>query len=177
MMLITRQNQFSREELLACARGEMFGAGNAQLPMPGMLMVDRITRITHEGGSYGKGQIIAEQDINPGLWFFHCHFLGDPIMPGSLCIEGMLQLLGFYLGWLGYPGRGRALGIRGFRFTGQIRPDSIKVIYQVDIKRILDRRLRIGIADGKAMIDGKEVIFAHDLKVCLASEAVIKANF
>lgn len=168
---MNKQNEFSREELLSCARGEMFGAGNAQLPMPGMLMVDRIIRITKKGGLYGKGQVIAEQDISPNLWFFHCHFLGDPIMPGSLCIEGMLQLLGFYLGWLGYPGRGRALGVGEVRFTGQIRPSSQKVTYQIDIKRVVDRKLNIGIADGKAFVDGREIYFAKDLRVCLVAEA------
>lgn len=168
---ISKQNKFSREELLACARGELFGTGNAQLPLPDMLMVDRITRIAREDGLYGKGQIIAEQDINPSLWFFDCHFLGDPIMPGSLCIEGMLQLIGFYLGWLGYPGRGRALGVGGVRFTGQVRPSSRKVTYQIDMKRIVDRKLNIGVADGKAFVDGREIYSAKDLRVCLVAEA------
>lgn len=167
---MNKQNEFSREELLSCARGEMFGTGNAQLPMPGMLMVDRITRIAREGGLYGKGQIIAEQDINPNLWFFHCHFLGDPIMPGSLCIEGMLQLIGFYLGWLGYSGRGRALGVGEVRFAGQIRPSSEKVTYHIDMKRVVNRKLNIGIAYGRACVDGKEICFAKDLRVCLVAE-------
>ena len=132
-----RQNSFTKEELLKCGRGEMFGEGNAQLPLPPMLMFDRIISITEEGGKYGNGQIIAELDITPNLWFFDCHFTGDPVMPGCLGLDAMWQLVGFYLGWMGGPGRGRALGAGEVKFTGQVLPTAKKATYTIDLKRVI----------------------------------------
>ena len=162
-----RQNSFSYEELLQCGRGEMFGPGNAQLPMPPMLMFDRIVSITEKGGSADKGQIIAELDITPELWFFDCHFPGDPVMPGCLGLDAMWQLIGFYLGWLGGPGRGRALGSREVKFTGQVTPKNNKVIYRIDMKRVIMRKLVMGIGNGTMEVDGREIYAAKDLRVGL----------
>jgi len=164
---MTRQSSFNREELLSCGRGELFGEGNARLPMPNMLMLDRITSISEEGGSYGKGHIIAELDINPELWFFDCHFPTDPVMPGCLGLDAMWQLVGFYLGWLGHPGRGRALGSGEVKFTGQILPTAKLVTYKIDIKRVMARGLVMGIADGSVSVDGREIYTAKGLRVGL----------
>jgi 3-hydroxyacyl-[acyl-carrier protein] dehydratase/trans-2-decenoyl-[acyl-carrier protein] isomerase len=161
------KHSFSREELLACARGELFGEGNAQLPLPNMLMVDRITSISAEGGSYGQGHLVAELDIHPGLWFFACHFLGDPVMPGCLGLDAMWQLVGFYLGWTGAPGRGRALGAGEVRFTGQVTPKSRLVTYHIDIRRVIRRSLVMGVADGRMEVDGREIYVAKELRVGL----------
>ena len=133
-----KKNSYDQEELLACGRGEIFGAGNAQLPLPNMLMMDRITHINETGGEFGKGEIIAELDIIPDLWFFDCHFQGDPVMPGCLGLDAMWQLVGFYLGWLGNPGRGRALGCGEVKFTGQILPTNQKVTYHLHLKRVIE---------------------------------------
>lgn len=171
---MTKQHSFEREELLACSRGELFGPGNAQLPAPNMLMLDRITRIYEDGGDFGKGELIAELDIHPDLWFFDCHFPGDPVMPGCLGLDAMWQLVGFYLGWLGNPGRGRALGCGEVKFTGQILPDANKVTYKIDIKRIITRRLILGIADGTVSVDGRDIYQATDLRVGLFTST---ANF
>lgn len=159
--------QFDREQLLQCGRGEMFGPGNAQLPMPNMLMIDRITRIADGGGAFGKGEILAELDIQPDLWFFDCHFPGDPVMPGCLGLDAMWQLLGFFLGWSGSPGRGRALGVGEVRFTGQVLPKARQVSYRLDVKRLITRRLVMGIADGVMAVDGREIYTAKDLRVGL----------
>lgn len=164
---MTEQNSFSYEELLACSRGELFGAGNAQLPAPNMLMLDRIVTINKTGGAYNKGEIVAELDITPDLWFFDCHFPGDPVMPGCLGLDAMWQLVGFYLGWLGNPGRGRALGSGEVKFTGQVLPTAKKVTYRIDIKRTVTRRLILGIADGSVEVDGKKIYDAKDLRVGL----------
>ncbi|MCL6268655.1 3-hydroxyacyl-[acyl-carrier-protein] dehydratase FabA [Sansalvadorimonas sp. 2012CJ34-2] len=161
------KHSYSRDELLACGKGEMFGPGNARLPLPNMLMMDRITKISSEGGAYGKGEIIAELDINPDLWFFDCHFEGDPVMPGCLGLDAMWQLVGFYLGWLGSPGRGRALGSGEVKFTGQILPTSKLVTYRLDLKRVITRKLVMGIADGSVSVDGREIYTAKDLRVGL----------
>ena len=161
------KNRYDREELLACGRGELFGPGNAQLPTPNMLMLDRITRITQEGGAHGKGEIQAELDINPGLWFFDCHFPGDPVMPGCLGLDAMWQLVGFYLAWIGNPGHGRALGVGEVKFTGQVLPTAQRVTYQIDIKRVITRKLVLGIADGTLRVDGREIYSARDLRVGL----------
>ncbi|MBU2711626.1 3-hydroxyacyl-[acyl-carrier-protein] dehydratase FabA [Zooshikella harenae] len=164
---MTRKHAFTREELLACGRGEMFGPGNAQLPIPDMLMVDRITDINETGGEFKKGEIIAELDINPDLWFFACHFPGDPVMPGCLGLDAMWQLVGFYLGWKGLPGRGRALGSGEVKFAGQILPTHKKVTYHIHIKRVISRKLVLGIANGIVNVDGKDIYTADNLRVGL----------
>ncbi|MBX2859056.1 MAG: 3-hydroxyacyl-[acyl-carrier-protein] dehydratase FabA [Cellvibrionaceae bacterium] len=158
---------YEKEELLSCGRGEMFGAGNAQLPTPNMLMLDRITHISQTGGEFGKGEIIAELDIDKDLWFFGCHFPGDPVMPGCLGLDAMWQLVGFFLAWKGNPGRGRALGSGEVKFTGQILPNASLVTYHIHLKRVIERRLVMGIADGRVAVDGKEIYFAKDLRVGL----------
>lgn len=162
-----RQSSFTKEELLKCGRGEMFGVGNAQLPLPPMLMFDRIVSITEDGGKYGQGQIIAELDINPDLWFFGCHFTGDPVMPGCLGLDAMWQLIGFYLGWKGGPGRGRALGAGEVKFTGQVLPTGKLVRYHIDLKRVIMRKLVMGIGDARMEVDGREIYVANDLRVGL----------
>jgi 3-hydroxyacyl-[acyl-carrier protein] dehydratase/trans-2-decenoyl-[acyl-carrier protein] isomerase len=162
-----RPASFDRDQLLACARGEMFGPGNARLPAPPMLMFDRITEISEEGGSHGRGVIRAELDIHPDLWFFACHFEGDPVMPGCLGVDAMWQLAGFYLPWLGEPGRGRALGVDGVKFTGQVLPSAKCVSYEIDIKRVVRGKLKMVIADGRTLVDGREIYTAQNLRVGL----------
>lgn len=166
-MLVSERHEFSRDDLLACARGELFGKGNAQLPLPDMLMVDRITRISPTGGTYDHGVLTAELDINPDLWFFKCHFAGDPVMPGCLGLDAMWQLVGFYLGWSGAQGRGRALGAGEVKFSGQVTPDNRLVRYIIDMKRIVKRKLVMGVADGRMEVDGEQIYFARDLRVGL----------
>jgi 3-hydroxyacyl-[acyl-carrier protein] dehydratase/trans-2-decenoyl-[acyl-carrier protein] isomerase len=166
-MTESRQNSYDRDELLKCGHGELFGPGNAQLPVPNMLMMDRITSITEDGGEYGKGQILAELDITPDLWFFECHFPGDPVMPGCLGLDAMWQMVGFHLGWLGNKGRGRALGVGEVKFTGQVLPTAKKVSYYIDIKRVIARKLVLGIADGRVEVDGRTIYTAKDLRVGL----------
>lgn len=158
---------FSREELLACGHGELFGPGNAQLPLPPMLMVDRIVRISADGGPYGKGEIIAELDIRPELWFFQCHFEGDPVMPGCLGLDAMWQLVGFFLAWRGGAGRGRALGCGEVKFTGQVLPTASTVTYHISMKRVILRKLVMGIADAVMAVDGREIYSGKDLRVGL----------
>ena len=162
-----RKNAYDKEDLIKCGHGELFGPGNAQLPVDNMLMMDRITLIADEGGQYGKGVITAELDIDPDLWFFECHFPGDPVMPGCLGLDAMWQLVGFYLGWLGNPGHGRALGVGEVKFTGQVLPNAGLVKYTIDIKRVIARKLILGIADGKLEVDGREIYAAKDLRVGL----------
>ncbi len=164
---MTQKNQYTKEELIQCAKAEMFGVGNAQLPMPPMLMVDRIVSITEDGGTYGKGEIIAELDINPDLWFFGCHFEGDPVMPGCLGLDAMWQLVGFYLGWKGGLGRGRALGAGEVKFTGQVLPTAKKITYRINMKRVMMRKLVLGIADATMEVDGREIYNGKDLRVGL----------
>ena len=161
------KDHYNLEELLACGRGEMFGPGNAQLPVPPMLMFDRIVKITEDGGAHGKGYLEAELDINPDLWFFQCHFINDPVMPGCLGLDAMWQLVGFYLGWLGGEGKGRALGVGEVKFTGQVRPTAKKVTYRIHFKRIVNRRLIMGLADGEVLVDDRLIYTANDLKVGL----------
>lgn len=162
-----RPSSFNRDELLQCGHGDMFGPGNAQLPVSNMLMMDRINLISDTGGKYDKGQIIAELDIRPDLWFFACHFPGDPVMPGCLGLDAMWQNIGFYLAWLGNPGHGRALGVGEVKFTGQVLPDAKKVTYYLDMKRVITRKLVLGIADGRMEVDGREIYVATDLRVGL----------
>ena len=145
----------------------MFGPGNAQLPTPNMLMIDRIAKIADQGGEYGKGEILAELDINPDLWFFDCHFPGDPVMPGCLGLDAMWQLVGFFLAWIGNPGHGRALGVGEVKFTGQVLPSAKMVSYHIDIKRVISRKLVLGVADGAMRVDGREIYTAKDLRVGL----------
>jgi len=162
-----QKSSYTYEDLLSCARGELFGAGNAQLPAPPMLMFDRITEISEQGGKYDKGIIRAELDIKPDLWFFQCHFIGDPVMPGCLGLDAMWQLTGFFLGRLGEPGRGRALSAGSVKFTGMITPQTKKVEYIIDLKRVLRGRLVLGIADGLLLADGAKIYTAEDLRVGL----------
>lgn len=167
MSALTERTAFDRDDLIACGKGELFGPGNARLPLPNMLMMDRITRLSSEGGAYGKGQIEAELDIHPDLWFFGCHFESDPVMPGCLGVDALWQLLGFWLGWRGNPGRGRALGAGEIKFFGQVLPTHRKVTYALDLKRVIERKLVMGIADGRVLVDGREIYTATDLRVGL----------
>ena len=165
-----QQSSFDYEEILSCARGEVFGPGNAQLPMPPMLMFHRITSVVETGGEHGKGAIRAEFDITPDLWFFKCHFLGDPVMPGCLGLDALWQLTGFFLGWLGEPGKGRALSTGEVKFTGMVTPETKLVEYGVDFKRVMRGRLVLGIADGWMKADGETIYRATDLRVGLFKE-------
>jgi 3-hydroxyacyl-[acyl-carrier protein] dehydratase/trans-2-decenoyl-[acyl-carrier protein] isomerase len=167
--LMNRPLSLDREQLLGCARGELFGPGNARLPAPPMLMFDRITRIATEGGKYGKGEIHAELDITPELWFFACHFEGDPVMPGCLGLDAMWQLTGFYLPWLGGTGRGRALGVGEVKFVGQVLPTAKMVRYEIDIRRVMRGKMMMAIADGRTLVDGREIYTAKDMRVGLFS--------
>ena len=162
-----RKNAYTREDLLTCSRGEMFGPGNAQLPLPPMLMVDRIASITSDGGKYDKGQMVAELDIRPELWFFDCHFIGDPVMPGCLGLDAMWQLIGYFLAWQGGLGHGRALGCGEVQFTGQVTPKCRMITYRVDMKRVILRKLVMGIADAVMEVDGRPIYYGKDLRVGL----------
>ena len=164
---MAREESFTYEQLLECGHGKMFGPGNAQLPTPNMLMMDRITRIADSGGAFGKGEIQAELDIKPDLWFFDCHFPGDPVMPGCLGLDAMWQAVGFFLAWIGNPGHGRALGVGEVKFTGQVLPSAEKVTYHLDMKRVISRKLVLGVADGVMKVDGRAIYQARDLRVGL----------
>jgi 3-hydroxyacyl-[acyl-carrier protein] dehydratase/trans-2-decenoyl-[acyl-carrier protein] isomerase len=164
---MTRQNAYNRDELLSCGHGEMFGPGNAQLPTPNMLMMDRIVKITDDGGEFNKGEILAELDIHPDLWFFDCHFPGDPVMPGCLGLDAMWQMVGFFLAWIGNPGHGRALGVGEVKFTGQVLPTAKQVTYHINVKLVITRRLVLGMADGVMKVDDREIYSAKDLRVGL----------
>ena len=164
---LTQQSSFSYEELLQCGRGELFGPGNAQLPLPPLLMFDRITEISRDGGLFGKGSIVAELDIKPDLWFFNCHFEGDPVMPGCLGLDALWQLIGFYLGWLGKPGSGRALGSGEVKFSGQVNPDARLLTYAVSIRKVISTRLIMGVGNGTVTADGKSIYKGEDLRVGL----------
>ena len=164
---MTRQSNYTYDELIACANGDLFGPGNARLPAPPMLMFDRITHISDSGGAHDKGEIRAELDIKPELWFFDCHFRTDPVMPGCLGLDAMWQLVGFYLGWLGNPGRGRALGAGAVKFTGQVLQNVNLVEYRLDIRRVMTGRLTMGIANARLLADGEQIYSAEDLRVGL----------
>jgi 3-hydroxyacyl-[acyl-carrier protein] dehydratase/trans-2-decenoyl-[acyl-carrier protein] isomerase len=163
----TRQGSYTKDELLDCGHAQLFGAGNAQLPLPPMLMFDRIVTVTKDGGEHNKGLIIAELDVLPELWFFGCHFEGDPVMPGCLGLDAMWQLVGFFLGWAGSPGRGRALGAGEVKFTGQVTPKNKLITYRIHMKRVIQRKLNMGIADGVMEVDGREIYAAANLRVGL----------
>jgi len=168
---MSRPSSLDKAQLLECAHGTMFGPGNARLPAPPMLMFDRITRIDDNGGANGKGQIIAELDITPDLWFFACHFEGDPVMPGCLGLDALWQMVGFFLGWMGGLGRGRALGVDEVKFTGMVLPTAKKITYIVNLKRVIMRKLVLGIADGIMKVDGKVIYEAKGLRVGLFTDA------
>ena len=165
------KNSFSYEDLIECAHGKLFGPGNAQLPLPPMLMLDRVTSITENGGEHGKGQGVAELDIKPDMWFFPCHFENDPVMPGCLGLDAMWQLVGFFLGWLGGIGRGRALGAGNVKFSGQVLESANKVTYIINLKRVIMRKLVLGVADGVLQVDGKPIFEAKDIRVGLFTPA------
>ncbi len=167
-----RPSSFDRDALLRCARGELFGPGNAQLPDPPMLMMDRVTRITADGGLHDRGEVVAEFDVTPDLWFFKCHFIGDPVMPGCLGLDALWQLTGFFLGWLGMPGRGRALGVGEVKFSGMVTPQHRLIRYTVNLKRVIDRKLKLGIADGVMDVDGEVIYTTTDMRVGLFQDGV-----
>lgn len=163
------KGSYDYDDLMECAHGRLFGPGNARLPLPPMLMFDRIVSISADGGRHGKGEVIAELDIRPDLWFFECHFEDDPVMPGCLGLDAMWQLLGFFLGWCGLPGRGRALSCGSVKFSGMVLPDVSKLTFHLDIRRLINRKLVMGIADAIAAADGETVFEAEDLRVALFS--------
>ena len=167
---LTKKTSFAYEDLIDCAQGRLFGMGNARLPMPPLLMLDRIIRITEDGGEFGKGELIAELDVNPELWFFKCHFEGDPVMPGCLGLDALWQLVGFFLGWLGMQGQGRALGVGAVKFSGQVLPKVTTVSYQIHIRRVIRRKLNLGIARGLVIADGETIYEAEDLRVGLFTQ-------
>lgn len=169
-----KPNSYSKEELVLSGRGELFGENGPPLPAGKMLMMDRVITMSEESGKYNKGFVEAELDINPSLWFFECHFIHDPVMPGCLGLDAMWQLVGFYLGWLGAEGKGRALGVGEVKFSGQVLPTAEKVTYKIHFKRVINRKLVMGIADGEVFVDGKLIYEANDLKVGLFKET---ANF
>ncbi len=164
---MSQQNSFSKEEIISCSQGKLFGMDNAKLPAGNMLMIDRVIKINNDGGDYGKGEIIAEFDIHPDLWFFACHFEGDPVMPGCLGLDALWQLIGFHMIWAGFKGKGRALGVGDVKFRGQVLPTSKKVTYNIHIKRMIDSKLKYAIADGTVSVDGKTIYTATKLRVGL----------
>lgn len=162
--MVKRKHSYCKEELLACGRGELFEKDSPRLPVGHMLMADRISRVNADGGKYGRGELIAELDIQPDLWFFGCHFLGDPVMPGCLGLDALWQLTGFFLAWSGYHGLGRALGAENIRFSGEVPPNSEKVRYHIHVRRVLEASLVIGLADATVAVDGKEIYYARKLR-------------
>lgn len=166
-MSVEKKTTYNRDEIILSGKGELWGEGYAKLPLPNMLMIDRITDVAKVGGEFNKGYIEAELDITPELWFFECHFQDDPVMPGCLGLDAMWQLIGFYLGWLGSKGKGRALGVKELKFTGQILPTAKKVKYKIQIKRVIQGKLVMGLANGTVEVDGEEIYKAEDLKVGL----------
>ena len=169
-MEINNKSSFSYEDLIACGEGKLFSKGGPPLPSPPMLMFDRISKINSKQGEFNKGEVIAELDLNPNLWFFDCHFINDPVMPGCLGLDALWQLLGFHLGWLGGKGSGRALAVGNVKFSGQILPSNKSLIYKLDIKRVIMRKLILGIANGKVICDDNLVYEAEDIRVGLFKE-------
>ena len=167
---MNKANSFNKEELIACGHGNLFGPNSPRLPVDNMLMIDRIITINDNGGEFGKGEIVAELDINPDLWFFGCHFKNDPVMPGCLGLDALWQMVGFYLGWVGGEGRGRALGLGDLKFSGQVMPNVRKIVYNVDIKRVMRLKLWLGIADGWLSADDEIIYRAKDLRVGLLKQ-------
>ncbi|RZO68995.1 MAG: bifunctional 3-hydroxydecanoyl-ACP dehydratase/trans-2-decenoyl-ACP isomerase [Parvularculaceae bacterium] len=167
---------YNREELLECGYHGLRGPGSAQLPVPPMLMFDRIVEINNDGGAYGKGKVIAELDIHPDMWFFECHFPGDPVMPGSLGVDALWQLIGFFLTWSDLPGRGRALGAKEVKFSGQVTPTVSRVRYEIDMRRVMARPMVLGIGDGKLYADDREIYQTKDLRVGLFSDEQLAAG-
>jgi 3-hydroxyacyl-[acyl-carrier protein] dehydratase / trans-2-decenoyl-[acyl-carrier protein] isomerase len=168
----TPQSSYTKEDLLKSGEGNYFGAGNAQLPAPPMLMMDRITEISMNGGEFGKGHIVGELDVTPSLWFFNCHFPGDAVMPGSLGLDAMWQMIGYWLGWSGSPGKGRAIGVGEVKFSGNITPETRCVRYKVDMRQVRRGRLVLGIADGRVFADDSCVYIARDMRVGLTKPAI-----
>ncbi len=173
---MTQKSSFTREELLQCGEYGFAGPGTAQLPVPPMLMFDRVTRINGDGGPHGKGEVVAELDIDPGLWFFGCHFPGDPVMPGCLGLDALWQMVGFFLTWSGLPGKGRALGCGEVKLRGQVTPSARLVRYELDIRRVMNRGLVLGIADGRVIVDDRKIYEAKDLRVGLFSAEQLTAG-
>ncbi|HHE6467682.1 TPA: bifunctional 3-hydroxydecanoyl-ACP dehydratase/trans-2-decenoyl-ACP isomerase [Providencia rettgeri] len=165
--MVEKRGSYTKDDLIASGKGELFGENGPPLPSGNMLMMDRIVSMTEDGGTFNKGYVEAELDINPDLWFFGCHFTNDPVMPGCLGLDAMWQLVGFYLGWLGGEGKGRALGVGEVKFTGQVLPTAKKVTYRINFKRVINRKLIMGLADGEVLVDGKLIYTATDLKVGL----------
>ena len=166
-MTFIAKDSYDKQELLDCGEGKLFGDGKGRLPTPNMLMFDRIKHISREGGEFNKGKIIAELDIDPSLWFFDCHFKEDPVMPGCLGLDAMWQLVGFFLCWLNNPGKGRALGSGEVKFTGQVLPTAKKVTYEIDMKRVLNQKLTVGLGNGTMAVDGRIIYTAKGLRVGL----------
>jgi len=166
-MTFIAKDSYDKQELLDCGEGKLFGDGKARLPTPNMLMFDRINHISCEGGEFNKGKIIAELDIDPSLWFFDCHFKEDPVMPGCLGLDAMWQLVGFFLCWLNNPGKGRALGSGEVKFTGQVLPTAKKVTYEIDMKRVLNQKLTVGLGNGTMAVDDRIIYTAKGLRVGL----------
>lgn len=165
------KSSFSFDELLSCAKGELFGPGNAQLPAPPMLMMDRITHISEDGGAHGAGEVVAEYDLKPDRWFFDCHFPNDPVMPGCLGLDALWQMTGFFLGWLGEKGRGRALGVGQVKFSGMITPAVKLLRYIVDVRKVRRGRVVLAVADGTLEADGEHVFSSNDMRVGLFQAA------
>lgn len=168
-----RKQSFSREEILQIGRGEYFGEEAPRLPLPNMLMFDRITHVADQGGAYNRGVVVAEMDVDPSQWFFQCHFRGDPVMPGCLGVDALWQLTGFFLGWNGHLGRGRAIGAKEIKFFGQILPTHKLVRYTVDIRRVIARKVAMAIADGRVEVDGEQIYTVRDMRVGIFTEGTM----